>query len=185
MGLLRAAAQVGSLALNTLRTQPVNLLGGPSFDEMFDEPTQSFWADEQPLIEPEPVVAKPDLESLATQFFEALDSGDFERIGRAAVPLSDAILAETLDIARSVFPLPPSSAAGEASPDTGGPSVEESPVSGLPTAGAGHPNLTGDDLMDAAAAARFRAKHCGLVAGSQSWVGLADRLEEAAVAALK
>jgi hypothetical protein len=202
IGLLRAAAQAGSFVLNTLRTQPVNLLGGPSFDEIFDEPAASFWADEQPLIDqgggaddhdslqmaalkPAAAEANPitidDLYVTAVEFVLAAYIGDWAGVAAAA----DKFTAQSDQIAQLIIgAFNPSSADGEARSDSSGPPAEECPASGpVPRAGAGHPNLTRDELMDLANAAGHMRNSVGVAATEQHWADLQRRLEDAAIAA--
>lgn len=81
---------------------------------------------------------------------------------------------------RSIFTAP--SAEGEARRNSSGPAAEDGPAPGRPApwAGAGHPYLTRDDLMDAANAASHMA--AARPAFQEHWRELQRRLEDAAVA---
>lgn len=72
-----------------------------------------------------------------------------------------------------------SSADGEGSPASA-PSAEDAPRRDLPAAGAGHPNLTSEDLHCAAYAARGYSAACHTDFGIDFWKKLADKLVDAA-----
>lgn len=170
MNPLRALGHVVSYGLNILSPPPWPM-GAAAFDEIFDER-----APEATIATLEEAVAPFTLDSfvaIMADLCAALVVGDFS--GAIAATLNP----DELSAAIVAF-LSPSSADGLA--HSQGPLAEDSPAP-VPTAGAGHPNLSRDDFMDAANAANHMAK--GRIGYQQHWRDLGQRLESAAIAAPK